>query len=173
MSYITPLSSRFRDPFGRRGRKPWRARGSRWLQGNNIFQIQQGRWTHIWTPRDCDSVYKTFINSRQTKFHHRGRKEGTESYPEPRSYICNWQLLKRENQFLQWSDNRYISHILGQDPYPGVVSQHKLNSMVCVVCFLKREKKHEVGCTGGEDLGRVGEWKKNMIKIYCVKTSKH
>lgn len=122
--------------------KPWRPRGSRWLQGNNIFQIQKGRWTHIGTTRDCDSAYKTFINSGHTKFHHRGREEVTESYPEPRSYIWNWQLLKRENQFLQWSDNRYISHILGQDPYIPRSSQPTQNELHgrCCLFFKEREK---------------------------------
>lgn len=42
----TPLPSRLRDPHGNRSRKILRARGGGRLQGNSIYQIQQGRYTN-------------------------------------------------------------------------------------------------------------------------------
>lgn len=58
-------------------------------------------------------------------------------------------------------------------PRSSQPTQTELHGLCCLFFKEREKKKNKVGCTGGEDLGRVGEWKKNMIKIYCVKTSKH
>ena len=34
--------------------------------------------------------------------------------------------------FFQWSDIGYISHMLGQVPWSGVIGQHKSNPMFCL-----------------------------------------
>lgn len=86
---------------------------------------------NIWTYRDHGSIHRT----AQMGFQHwEGRWTwGPTSIQEA---IYNWDpLAKGKITFFQLNLTEYINHTSGQAPCPGIVNQHKPNSMVFLYNF--------------------------------------
>lgn len=66
---------------------------------------------------------------------------GTKSHPQPKS------------DFLQWNDDRYINHTLGEAPCSGVVVNTKQTPSFCLFIRKRVHELGRLGCGGG--LGKI------------------
>lgn len=92
----------------------------------------------IWDHGHWDSMHKIRSSSNQTKSPQGEAKVDTNSYHLP-EVISEWHLLRKERiSFLQWIDTIWrINHTLGPVPCPGIVDQHKMDSMLLLfLCIL-------------------------------------
>ena len=134
--FFKPFPSTVRKVNWRGVRKIARARGNRsFFKDKHDLPNIMGL-PHEWAQRDCGSTQDQHrFKPRQGCQHWEGDVD-MESNPYPRSYLQLKLSVKGEISFLHWILFGYIIYTSVQAPCPGVVDQHKKNSIVSLFHFV-------------------------------------
>lgn len=94
-----------------------------------IYIAFQKWMIHIGTHRDSGNLYKTHnFNSHKILPQ---RRENRHKVPNS-SHLKLITSVRGKNSFLQCSDTGHVNHTTEQSPCQGVLSQYRMDSMMCV-----------------------------------------
>lgn len=115
--------SRFRDLWGKGGRKILRARSVGWLKGNNVFQTYQD-WCTCALPESVTAHTRLYKFKSEKNIPAQRSGSGQKVSPQPRSHFQLLAFGKGKIAFPRWSVAGFTNLTPRKTPCSGVVGQH-------------------------------------------------